>query len=95
MEGQITEAVKKVRSEEMIKMHHRHAKEYEEAMLGCEMSVLLEEECTIGGEVYYVGHSREYVKTAVKKQDDIKVNDIVSVTAESFLEEHILLGVMK
>lgn len=95
MEGQITEAVKKVRSEEMIKMHHRHAKEYEEAMLGCEMSVLLEEECTIGGEVYYVGYSREYVKTAVKKQDDIKVNDIVSVTAESFLEEHILLGVMK
>ena len=95
MEGQITETVKKARSEKMIRMHHRHAKEYENAMLGCHLSVLLEEECMIGGEAYYVGHSREYVKTAVKKQDEIKVNDIVSVTAERFLEEHILLGVIE
>ena len=93
MEGQITEAVKKARSEEMIKMHHRHAKEYESSMIGGKLSVLLEEECVIGGEAYYVGHSREYVKTAVKKQEGIKVNDIVSVIAESFLEEHTLLGV--
>ena len=95
MEGQITETVKKARSEKMIRMHHRHAKEYENAMLGCHLSVLLEEECMIGREAYYVGHSREYVKTAVKKQDEIKVNDIVSVTAERFLEEHILLGVIE
>lgn len=94
MEGQVTEAVKKGRSEKMLKLHDRRAKEYETAMLGKKLQILLEEECRINGEAYYVGHSREYIKTAVKKQEGIAVNDIVTVTAEAFVQPHTLLGVL-
>ena len=40
----------------------------------------------------YIGHSREYIKTAVRKQDAYGVNDIITVKAERFLENHTLTG---
>ena len=43
-------------------------------------------------ETWYLGHSREYIKTAVPKSENYGVNDIVRVKAESFLEEHIMTG---
>lgn len=92
MDGQLPEAVKSRRSERMLEMHHSHALEYENAMLGRTLEVLLEEEVMIDGEAYYLGHSREYVKTAVKKQDGYGVNDIVNVRVEAFLEKHTLTG---
>lgn len=92
MDHQIQESVKKIRSEKMLTMHQKHAAEYEESMLGKTLEVLLEEECVIEGKEYYVGHSREYVKTAVEKQENLKVNDIVSVKAERLLGKHVILG---
>lgn len=90
MEGQLTEAVKSKRSERMLTLHERRAEEYENSMIGKNLELLLEEEVTIQGEAYLVGHSREYVKAAVRKQDGISVNDIVSAKAEDFLEKHLL-----
>ena len=92
MDGQLTEAEKARRSEKMIEMHHRHAKDYERSMLGKELEVLIEEEYTKDGRTWYLGHSREYIKTAVPKSEAYGVNDIVRVKAESFLEEHIMTG---
>ncbi len=92
MAGQLTEAEKAARSEKMIEMHHRHARDYEEAMLGKELEILIEEEYEKNGQTWYLGHSREYIKTAVKKADSYGVNDIIKVKAEGFLEEHILTG---
>ena len=92
MDGQLTEAEKARRSEKMIEMHHRHAKDYERSMLGKELEVLIEEEYTKDGQIWYLGHSREYIKTAVSKSENYGVNDIVRVKAESFLEEHIMTG---
>ena len=92
MDGQLTEAEKARRSEKMIEMHHRHAKDYERSMLGKELEVLIEEEYTKDGQIWYLGHSREYIKTAVPKSENYGVNDIVRVKAESFLEEHIMSG---
>ena len=92
MDGQLTEAEKARRSEKMIEMHHRHAKDYERSMLGKELEVLIEEEYTKDGQIWYLGHSREYIKTAVPKSENYGVNDIVRVKAESFLEEHIMTG---
>ena len=92
MDGQLTEAEKARRSEKMIEMHHRHAKDYETSMLGKELEVLIEEEYTKDGQIWYLGHSREYIKTAVPKSENYGVNDIVRVKAESFLEEHIMTG---
>ena len=92
MDGQLTEAEKAVRSEKMIELHHRHAKDYENSMLGSELEVLIEEEYEKDGQTWYLGHSREYIKTAVKKSEAYGVNDIVRVKAEEFLEEHIMTG---
>lgn len=92
MDGQLTEAEKSFRSEKMIELHHRHAGDYEKSMLGKKLEVLIEEEYTKNGRTWYLGHSREYIKTAVPKSEAYGVNDIVSVKAEGFLEEHIMTG---
>ena len=44
------------------------------------------------GRTWYLGHSREYIKTAVPKSENYGVNDIIRVKAERFLEEHIMTG---
>ncbi len=92
MDGQLTEAEKSFRSEKMIELHHRHAGDYEKSMLGKNLEVLIEEEYTKDGWTWYLGHSREYIKTAVPKSEAYGVNDIVIVKAEGFLEEHIMTG---
>ena len=92
MDGQLTEAEKARRSEKMIEMHHRHASDYEKSMIGKELEVLIEEEYTNDGRTWYLGHSREYIKTAVPKSENYGVNDIIRVKAERFLEEHTMTG---
>lgn len=92
MDGQLTEAEKSFRSEKMIELHHRHAGDYEKSMLGKNLEVLIEEEYTKDGRTWYLGHSREYIKTVVPKSEAYGVNDIVIVKAEGFLEEHIMTG---
>lgn len=84
MKEQLTEAVKKARSEKMISVNRERMAEYEKSLEGKTLEILLEEECEIGGKTYYLGHSREYVRTAVEKRDGLSVNDIVTVKAESF-----------
>lgn len=94
MEGQLTEAVKAARSDRMLELHERRAKEYESSMLGKRLEILLEEEIILDGHTYLVGHSREYIRTAVEKQEGLSVNDIISVRAEKMLEDHLILGVL-
>lgn len=61
-------------------------------MLGKILEVLIEEEYKKDGQTWYLGHSREYIRTAVEKSESYGVNDIVKVRAEEFLEEHIMTG---
>lgn len=90
MEGQITEAEKTRRSEKMLKLHELRAREYEEQMLGKKLEILIEEETELGGRVCYLGHSREYIKVAAEKTEEVKVNDLLTVKTGGFLEAHIL-----
>ncbi len=92
MEGQLTESIKAKRSDIMLELHEQRAREYEQSILGKTLEVLLEEEIQIKGRTYYVGHSKEYVKIAVEKEDGLRVNDILPVRAEAFLEKHLILG---
>ncbi|HIZ21641.1 MAG TPA: tRNA (N(6)-L-threonylcarbamoyladenosine(37)-C(2))-methylthiotransferase MtaB [Candidatus Blautia faecigallinarum] len=93
MEGQVPERVKSRRSEQMLLLHEKRSREYEEAMLGKKLEILLEEEVKKDGTPYLIGHSREYIKTAVKAGEGYQVNDIVTVKAAGFLEDHLLLGI--
>lgn len=92
MSGQLTEAVKAQRSDKMLELHEMRAKEYENAMIGKELELLLEEEIEIDGKTWYVGHSREYIRAVIQKTEAYKVNDLVRVKATGFLKDHILLG---
>ena len=92
MEGQLTEAVKAIRSDKMLELHQKRATEYETSLQGHIMEVLLEEEAELEGNQYYIGHSCEYVKVAVPVQEKYQVNDILTVKAKGFLQPHILLG---
>ena len=90
MDGQLTEAVKAERSDRMLELHEKRAREYEEAMLGKELELLLEEEIEIDGKQWYVGHSREYIRAVIEKTEAHKVNDLVTVKAVGFAKDHIL-----
>ena len=90
MDGQLTESQKAIRSDEMLVLNEKHSREYEEAMLGRELEILLEEEIEMNGEQWYLGHSKEYIKAVLKKQPQYGINDIVRVTADGFLENHIV-----
>lgn len=92
MEGQIPEPVKAGRSDQMLQMHHIHAAEYERSLLGQKLEVLLEEEIQVNSREYYLGHSKEYVKVAVEKSKGYGINDIITLQAEDFLDQHMLLG---
>lgn len=90
MDGQLTEAAKAQRSDRMLELHEIRAREYEEAMIGKKMELLLEEEIEIDGGPWYVGHSREYVRAVISKTDAHRVNDLVTVKAVAFVRDHIL-----
>lgn len=91
MDGQIPEPEKTRRSERLLELGDRRAREYEEGFLGKCLEVLLEEEITLEGQAYLVGHSREYVKAAVLACGH-QVNDCVQLVPLGFLKPHLLVG---
>ena len=93
MEGQLTEAVKSIRSEKMIALHEIRAKEYETSMIGKTLELLLEEEVEINGKTYFMAHSKENVRAVIEKTKDHKVNDLVRAKAVDFADEHVLLAI--
>ena len=90
MDGQLTEAVKAQRSEKLLALHDIRAKEYEEAMIGKTIELLLEEEIEEDGKSWYVGHSREYVRAVIEKTDAHQVNDLVEAKVTGFVTDHLL-----
>ncbi len=77
MPGQLTEKEKKARSAVLLEMDKRHSVSYREQYLGKEKEVLFEQMQQIGGEDYYVGHTKNYIKVAVKSEEDLTNREIV------------------
>ena len=90
MDGQLTEAVKARRSDRLLELNEQRQTEFESAMTGRKLEILLEEEAEIDGKTYFLGHSREYVKTAVEKTDALKVNDLITAVGTGRGKDHIL-----
>lgn len=85
MEGQIPDQIKTERSAELIELGERKRKEYEERLLGQTVEVLMEEAVTVNGEVYQVGHTKEYVKVGLKTEENLS-NKLIHVKIESPLQ---------
>ena len=59
--------------------------------MGKHMEVLMEEAMEIDGHKYFVGHTKEYIRVAVKTEENL-ANRFVTVQAKGFLKDFILLG---
>ncbi|MBQ7839382.1 MAG: tRNA (N(6)-L-threonylcarbamoyladenosine(37)-C(2))-methylthiotransferase MtaB [Lachnospiraceae bacterium] len=89
--GQLTDAQKTVRSAQLLEMEALHSKEYRSTYLEKEVEILVEEKKEIGGEFYWIGHTKTYVKGAVLATGDITENQLVKGTAKRFLTDEVLL----
>lgn len=66
MPDQVSEQIKTERSNRLLELDGALSREYREFWIGKEVTVLLEEEVTFDQISYMVGHTKEYVKAAVK-----------------------------
>lgn len=71
MENQVPETVKTERSNEMLRLDELKRSTYEKSQDGRLAKVLIEEPVEIDGELYQVGHTKEYIKVAIKTSQDM------------------------
>ncbi len=91
MPDQVPESIKKDRSEKLIQMAKDHTASYIKNLLGMTLTILTEEEAEIDGAPYIIGFTKEYVKCAFKKNDDIALNETLSGVAKEIISENIIL----
>lgn len=90
MDGQIDDETKRERSNFLLDMEKEHSKRFRESFLGREQEVLFEEEKNVGGTLFQVGYTRQYVKTA-KKSENSLTNEVVLGKIKGFLSDHMML----
>ena len=82
MPDQVDEQVKTARSAAMLELNERKQKAYEASFIGKEVEVLIEEEAVIGGRNVQTGHTKEYIKIALEKKENLK-NCVVNLQIEN------------
>ena len=95
MTDQIPEQEKGVRSDRLLALEQKMSEEFRKEFLGEKVSVLFEEMITADGKEYLVGHTPEYVKAALPKEECEKMHAasgvILEAQAKEFLTSDILL----
>lgn len=91
MDHQVPDQIKHTRSNELLQLNEKNSAKYLQAHMGQEMEVLMEEQMILDGVTYFVGHTKEYIKVAVKTEEDL-TNQFVNVKTTKILKEMILLG---
>ena len=90
MEGQIPENVKSVRSDILMELEKKMSLQYRKEHLHKEMTVLFEEEKEIAGKIYQTGHSMEYIKAAICRNENL-VGQTIKGKCSDFLQSDLLL----
>lgn len=93
MPEQVPEPVKTMRSEILLDLDREMSKRYRERFLGTANEILLEESLTVDGRQYMTGHTREYVKAAVRCGEDRR-NRMVTGLVSGLLSDDMLLAEM-
>lgn len=93
MPNQVSDNVKNERSDVLIALNERMSDEYRDSFVDCTTTVLFEEPIVVNGEEYFVGHTKTYVKVAVKTADNLE-NQIMDVKITGKLSGDIMLGVI-
>lgn len=82
MENQIPEQKKTERSNELLDLDREKRAKYEEQFIGTKVEVLMEEQIEIDGENCQVGHTKEYVKVALKTEENLQ-NRLIDVQIDN------------
>lgn len=90
MPGQVSEQIKRQRSNELLVMEKRQSESFRRAYIDREAEVLLEETVELGGELWRVGHTKDYVKVAVKADEAPPANTVVRVKVRGFLTDEVM-----
>lgn len=90
MPDQLTDKEKSVRSDELTVIDDKYMNEFREWYVGRDEEILIEEEKEIDGEIYSVGHTKEYVRVAVPGR--YRANELVGVRILGILNREYMIG---
>ena len=91
MPNQVPEQIKTKRSNVLLEMAQEHKEFYEKLWIGREEEILAEEFVEIQGETYLLGHTKRYVKLAVKTTEDF-IGQLVKVRIIGQLDKEVLVA---
>lgn len=91
MPGQVSGVIKDARSDKMEALEREMSVAFRKRHIGKAYSILFEEEKTIDGKKYYIGHTPEYIKVAAASDTDLS-DKIETRTLTGFLTDDILLA---
>ncbi len=89
MDNQVPEDIKTQRSNVLLSLNKENSRDFREYYMGKEEEVLLEEAVIMDGQQYLTGHTREYIRVAVKAQES-KINSFVTGRLMDYLQDEIL-----
>ncbi len=92
MAHQVEDSVKAARSSQLLQLDEKLRRNYMEKFLNRRINVLFEERIEIKGETFFVGHTREYLKVAVKTEENL-ANRIIQVETRELLNNEIILAI--
>ncbi len=87
MKGQIPEQIKTERSNQLIALGEKMSEEFRDDYRNTRQTVLLEEKMIFNGQVYFTGYTREYVKVAIKSNEDLTNRIVEGIITEPLMEE--------
>jgi threonylcarbamoyladenosine tRNA methylthiotransferase MtaB len=90
MPEQIPEEVKNLRSNELIAVSETMSQEYKSKFVGRIEKILVEEEISVDGKTYQIGHNERYLRLAVQSGEELS-NRIISAKICGELTDEILL----
>ena len=89
MKDQVAEPVKTVRSNRLLSLEREQSKAFRSCYIGQEAEVLFEEEKEKEGSKFWLGHTADYVKVALKSEENL-TNCLKKVRVTGFLTDEIL-----
>ena len=92
MKNQVPEPIKKERSTELLELERKMSEEFREYYVGREVTALMEEEWNDGGNRYFVGYTKEYVKVAIETDEDL-TNQFITGKIKKCLKNEVYLMV--
>ena len=91
MKNQVPDQIKKERSTVLLQLEKKMSKEFREYYVGKEVTALMEEPFVFEGEQYFIGYTKEYVKVALKTEQDMTNQFVIGIVEKFLLSEEVYL----